>query len=405
MTAAVLSLALAACSQDVPNTTLVPHSEFGREIDHLWDILFIGGTIVFVLVESALIYTVFKFRRREGRPEPRHVHGNTTLEITWTLIPAVVLAFIAVPTVRAIFRTQAKAVPNALQVEVIGHQWWWEFRYPQYGVTTANELYLPVGRTANFALKTQDVLHSFWIPQLGGKRDLIANHTNYLWFTPESTYAWNGFCAEYCGSSHANMRLRAFTVTPEEFDRWIAHQKSGPVFGAPAAAPADTGKAKPKPVTQTATSTNTTTPAATSAGPVVTAQATSQYTATYTPENVPRHLTPTTPLPDSIPFENVTGDPARGAQLYKTGACIGCHVVQGVSFGVIGPNLTHVGSRTTIAAGLYPNDFKHMALWIKDSPTMKPGSYMPALGKTAKNPAGYTDQQIADIAAYLLSLK
>src|ERR671936_917985 len=104
----------------------------------------------------------------------------------WAIIPAVVLSVIAVPTVQTIFKTQGRARADALQVEVTGHQWWWEFRYPQYGVVTANELYLPVGRTVNFALKTADVLHSFWIPNLAsGKRDLISNHTNFLWFTPD----------------------------------------------------------------------------------------------------------------------------------------------------------------------------------------------------------------------------
>ncbi len=189
------------------------------------------------------------------------MHGNTTLEIAWTIAPAVILTFIAIPTVRTIFRTQARAVPNALQVEVVGHQWWWEFRYPQYTtrtptgrvdtLVTANDLYLPIGRTANFTLRTKDVLHSFWIPQLGGKRDLISNHTNYLWFTPDtslSTTVFNGSCNEYCGASHANMRFRTFVVTPTEFDGWVQHQLSPAAFAVappapPAPAPADTTRA------------------------------------------------------------------------------------------------------------------------------------------------------------------
>jgi cytochrome c oxidase subunit 2 len=114
---------------------------------------------------------------------------------------------------------------------------------------------------------------------------------------------------------------------------------------------------------------------------------------------------PTTPVPKGLTLTAASGDPTRGAQLYRTGACIGCHVVQGVSFGVVGPNLTHMGSRTTIAAGMYPNDFKHLALWIKNAPAMKPGSLMPALGRGGQAPGGYTDQQVADIAAYLLALK
>ena len=228
---AMLALTLAACSQDLPNTTFDPHTEFGSAIDSLWDKLLFWGTLVFVFVEAALIFVVFRYRHREGRPEPKHVHGNTTLEILWTVLPAVILVLIAVPTVRTIFRFQAAAPASSIQVNVTGHQWWWEFEYPQYGFRTANELYLPVGRTVSFHLRTQDVLHSFWIPQLGGKRDLITNRTNYLWFTPDSTLGadvWNGFCAEYCGASHANMKFRAYTVAPAEFERWVQHQLSGP---------------------------------------------------------------------------------------------------------------------------------------------------------------------------------
>src|SRR5918999_782404 len=246
--AAALPGALAACSSRVPNTTLTPQSEFGRDIDELFDLLVIGGVVVFVLVAVALMFVVMKYRHRAGAPEPKAIHGHALLEIVWTLIPAVVLALIAVPTVRTIFRTQAAAGANALQIEVIGHQWWWEFRYPQYGVVTANELYLPVGRTANFVLKTQDVLHSFWIPQLGGKRDLITNRTNYLWFTPESTYVWNGVCVEYCGTSHANMRFKTFVVAPDQFEAWTTHQKAGPVF---VSAPTSTASTTAYPATQT----------------------------------------------------------------------------------------------------------------------------------------------------------
>jgi cytochrome c oxidase subunit 2 len=410
-----LTLAAAACSTDVPNSTLDPHSEFGRDIDGLFNILFIGGAFVFVLVEAGLLYTIFRYRHREGAPTPKQVHGNAALEITWTLIPALVLAFIAVPSVRTIFRTQAKAVPDALQVEVIGHQWWWEFRYPQLGVVTANELYLPAGRTVNFALRTQDVIHSFWIPAIAGKRDLIRNRTNYLWFTPDDTTgAWNGFCAEYCGASHANMRFKVFTVTDEEFDVWARHQASGPVFGAPPAAaqPSAAQGTAPPPVAQVAPSTADSTPSA--SGPERTGTATTTLApgaTAATLASLPPHVLPSTPLPEGLALAVSSGDAARGAQLYRASACIGCHTVKGVSPGVLGPDLTHVGSRTTIAAGLYPNDFRHLALWIKNAPRMKPGSLMPVMGQGERDPSGkapmgnFTDQQIADIAAYLLSLK
>lgn len=352
---------LSACSTTVPNTTLAPTTQFGRQIDSLWDILLIAGIVVFVIVEVALLYVLFRFRGRESDPRPKQVHGNTVLEITWTLIPALVLVFIAVPTVRTIFSTQAPPGPSALQVEVIGHQWWWEFRYPQYGITTANELYLPVGRTVNFALSTADVLHSFWIPQLGGKRDLISNDTNYISFAAESAYVWNGFCAEFCGASHANMRFRAFTVPPAEFERWVLHQKSPPAI----------------------------------------AGGTS-----FTVPVLPRHAIPTTSVSADLKVAATAGDAMRGAAVYKTSACIGCHTIAGVSPGVIGPNLTHIGSRTTIAAALYPNDFQHLARWIKNAPVMKPGSLMPPMGKGLERTMGnLDDRQIADIAAYLLSLK
>jgi cytochrome c oxidase subunit II len=393
---AVIVVGLAACSTTVPNTTLQPRTEFGRAIDDLWDTLLLWGTIVFILVEAFLIYVVIRYRRREGQPAPRHVHGNTTLEIAWTLAPAVILAIIAVPTVKTIFVTQADAPRGSLTVEVIGHQWWWEFRYPQYDVVTANELYLPVGRTASFVLKTQDVLHSFWIPQLGGKRDLITNRTNYLWFTPESTYVWNGVCVEYCGTSHANMRFKTFVVPPDQFEAWTTHQKAGPLF-MPAAAPTATA-------TTGAPATQATQPAPQASAPAVQPQ-TAGSLPTFPAERLPLYAASYNPVPRSLTIGNVTGDPARGAQLYRTAPCIACHVVQGVSAGIVGPNLTHFGSRTSLGAGLFPNDPKHVALWLKNSPAMKPGSKMPPFGKSPTMPAGYDDQQLADLAAYLLSLK
>jgi cytochrome c oxidase subunit II len=389
---AVIVVGLVACSTTVPNTTLAPKTEFGRAIDALWDTLLFWGTIVFILVEAFLIYVIVRFRRREGQPAPRHVHGNTTLEIAWTLAPAVILAIIAVPTVKTIFDTQRAAPANALTVEVIGHQWWWEFRYPQYGVVTANELYLPTGRTANFVLKTQDVIHSFWIPQLGGKRDLITNRTNHVWFTPESTAVWNGVCVEFCGTSHANMRFKTFVVAPDQFEAWTGHQKGGPVFGAPppaaaTTAPSDTTATRPTAV------------------PAATPPATAGQLPTYPPERLPVFAASYNPIPASLTIGNVTGDATRGAQIFRTAPCIACHMIQGVSAGIVGPNLTHFGSRTSLGAGLFPNDARHLALWIKNSPAMKPGSKMPAFGKSSTMPAGYDDQQLADLAAYLLSLK
>jgi cytochrome c oxidase subunit 2 len=423
-----LALAIAACGsygKSYPNSTFNNTTEFNTEIKSLWDKLLFWGTLVFIIVEAILLYTIFKFRRRSDADEPQHVHGNTVLEITWTIAPAIILVFIAIPTVKTIFKTQAKAVPNALQVEVVGHQWWWEFRYPQYTtrspsgkvdtLVTANDLYLPIGRTANFTLRTRDVLHSFWIPQLGGKRDLISNHTNYLWFTPDTslrTTVFNGSCNEYCGASHANMRFRTFVVTQAEFDGWVQHQLSPAAFAvAPPAPPA------PAPdTTRGATARQTAaTPAPVPVTPAVAVAQPAGYT--FPMASLPDYASPDTPVPAGLTFpDNITGDPQRGAEQFARSACIGCHTVRGtIAASPIGPNLTHIATRSTIAAGIYPNDARHLRLWIKNARMMKPGSAMPTLGLNQRDPitggtisaslGGLTDQQIADIVAYLQALK
>ena len=338
-------------------------------------------------------------------------------------------------------------------MEVIGHQWWWEFRYPQYGVVTANEPYLPVGRTANFALTTKDVLHSFWVPKLNGKRDLISNHTNYIWFTPDSagSTAYNGFCVEYCGASHANMRFRTFVVAPDEFESWLAHQQTPAAFAVPSPAQtvANTAAAvaqNPQLVQsqvpsgaqvvpqrnlggnpQLGHATGANAPTVPSAGPTGAGVPPTAPAAQTTPvsqagfiafprERMPSYAVPSTPIPADVHFTDLYGDPGRGARLLMTGqgACLGCHTIRGnpSMIGQIGPNLTHIGSRTTIAAGLYPNDAHHLALWIKNARKMKPGVLMPTIGLGEYDPqlgttvkAGLTDQQIADIVAYLQALK
>jgi len=415
--AAAALVVLAACSDgQYPNSTFLPTTENNRDVTALWNTMMFWGTVVFVIVEVILLYTIIKYRRRPGGPEPRHVHGNTLMEITWTLAPALILVFIAVPTVRTIFRIQAPAPANALQVEVIGHQWWWEFRYPEYGVTTANELYLPHGRPVNFALRTADVLHSFWIPALAGKRDLISNRTNYLWFTPDSTgeAAFNGSCNEYCGASHANMKFRVFTVAEGDFETWARHNAANAVFPPPAA---DSAAPLVRPASNPAQAASAATAAPAAQG------APAQPAAPTTPwafprEKIPPHIVPQTPIPAglSIP-DNViaAGDAQRGLTTYSRSACIGCHKIRGnpSSMGILGPDLTHVGSRFTIASGLFPNDAKHLAHWIKNARAMKPGSLMQTLGKGERDPimgitveaGGLTDEQIADITAYLLTLK
>ena len=465
---AALAFAAASCNEAHPNTTLVPHSDLGREIDFLWDRLLLLGTIVFVLVEVALVYIVFKYRRKDNQATPPQTHGSTKLEITWTLIPAVILVFIAVPTVKTIFITQAQAAPGSLNIDVTGHQWWWEFRYPEYGVTTANEIYIPVGRTVNFRLRSADVIHSFWTPQLGGKRDVVTNRTNYMWYTPDSSTAsnvWNGFCVEYCGASHANMRFRVFTVTPEQFESWVAGQKMPARFGAvaPAApaggqipppaegprvttpggpnAPSQAAQAAAGVVAQRSSGTGAVggtqpavprgqnpdaNPGARTSVPGVTPSnaAFASNTSPIPPgyifprEQIPNYAVPHAPIPGGLKFTaGLTGNAARGKQVFSSSACIGCHSIAGnpAAMGVTGPNLTHIGSRSTIAAGRFPNTAAFLALWIKNARAMKPEVLMPTLGMDEYDPVlkakvtsatgGLTDQQIADIVAYLTVLK
>ena len=423
-----LAVFMAACGQNHPDSIFHQRTDFNRDVDLLFKILIYAGTAVFIFVEGILVWTLIKYRHRPGRPDPEHVHGNTTLEIAWTIIPLFILILIGIPTVKTIFKTQAKARGDALQVEVIGHQWWWEFRYPQYNVTTANELYLPLGRTVNFALKTQDVIHSFWVPALAGKRDLVSNHTNYLWYTPDSATAdaWNGACVEYCGTSHANMRFKTFTVAQADFDSWAAHQAeaaigtspTAPATGAAAAAP--TTSAPPvAPATAAPANAAAAPPGAVAQQPpAVTPPVAQAGFVSFARDKMPPHTVPQTPLPANLAFDDNLlgkGDAGNGAKLMVSqGGCLGCHGIKGnpMMVGVIGPNLTHIATRTTIAAGLFPNDPRHLARWIKNAPEMKPGVAMPTLGageydpvRKMKSLVNLTDQQIADIVAYLQTLK
>jgi cytochrome c oxidase subunit 2 len=308
-----------------PQTTLSPTTQFADEIQFLLKLTFWSGVGVFVIVEAVLVWVIFRYRaRRAAAGLPPQIHGNTPVEIVWTIIPAVLLAIVAAYTTPIIFSTQAPPPKDALPVKVIGHQWWWEFQYPTLGVTTANEVHMPVNQTVTFDLESADVMHSFWLPRLGGKRDVIPNHVNNLWWTPTEIGTTPGQCAQFCGTSHANMRMIAVVQSKEDFDKWVADQK------APPAQPAG-------------------------------------------------------------------GDAAEGKTIFSRSACIGCHTIEGVSQGKIGPDLTHVASRTIIASGILKNTPEDMARWLQDPPAEKPGSLMPNLH--------LSDTDVKALVAYLESLK
>jgi cytochrome c oxidase subunit 2 len=195
---------------------------------------------IFVVVAGVLTYTLLRFRRqaprlRSGKAfgvdrEPPQVYGSNQIEIAWTVIPIVIVLVLSMATARVISDVQNKRpAPNALQVTVVGHQWWWEIRYPALGVITANELHVPVsadGRPPTFLrLESVDVAHSFWVPQLAGKTDVIPNQPNAMWIEPKVEGTFLGNCAEFCGLQHANMLLRVVVESSADFDRWAAVQR------------------------------------------------------------------------------------------------------------------------------------------------------------------------------------
>lgn len=176
---------------------------------------------IFVVVGSILLYTVIRFRAKPGDPIPKQIQGSTTLEVIWTVIPLLILVVIAVPTVRDAFALAEPPADDALEVRVIGHQWWWSFEYPELGIVTANELRIPVGEVIHLTMESKDVIHSFWVPRLAGKMDVIPNRVNAMWFTADEPGIYYGQCAEFCGTSHANMRFRVIAMAREDFDRWV----------------------------------------------------------------------------------------------------------------------------------------------------------------------------------------
>ena len=307
---------------------LYPLGPRAVQADRLWDVTFGIAAVIFFVVEGALLYIVLKYRAGSANTSPKQLHGHTKLELLWTAIPAVILTGIAFMTVPVIFE-QAREPENALKVEVIGHQWWWEYKY-ENGVVTANELHIPVNRPVLLDLRSADVIHSYWIPKLAGKQDVIPGRINHLTIEASEPGEYLGQCAEYCGLSHANMRAKAFAHEPADFDRWVTEQ-----------------------------------------------------------------------LADARVDDAAV---AEGRELFLNGTfaggqqCVSCHAVKGTpAAGVVGPNLTHLASRTRFAGSMFELNDENLRAWLKDPPERKPGSKMPNLG--------LTDDQVNDLTAYLLSLK
>jgi cytochrome c oxidase subunit 2 len=227
-----------------------PPAESIRSLSIL--VLAITG-FIFVAVEGILITAIVRFRRRTGDPgtEPPQVYGSKPIEIAWTAGPALIVFVLVLVSARTLWEVnvpppQPREGDNTLFVTVVGHQWWWEYTYDHYDgrpldVTTANELHVPSGeegvnRPVYLTLKSADVCHSFWIPRLAGKTDLIPGRINSMWFRTQSPGLYLGQCAEYCGTQHANMLLRVVVDPPGDFDRWLANEKKPAVEDATASA-------------------------------------------------------------------------------------------------------------------------------------------------------------------------
>jgi cytochrome c oxidase subunit 2 len=221
---------LSACIENAPLDSLSPEGPYARSIDELFWITFWIAVGVFVIVQGALLLSVFVFKEKPESPEPKQIHGNTKLEILWTVIPVLILAAIAVPTVQTIFDL-AREPEDALKVEVIGHQWWFEYKYPDYGITTANVLVIPADKPVRLEMWSNDVLHNYWVPKLNGKRYLVPGQTTYLNLHADSPDEFWAQCGEYCGLSHSKMRGRVLSLSQKDFDNWVANeQKNATAF-------------------------------------------------------------------------------------------------------------------------------------------------------------------------------
>lgn len=315
----------------------------------------ITGAIFFV-VAGLIVFTIFRFRRKSddvSHQEPAQVYGSNQIEVAWTVIPILIVFILVGVSARVIAGVQNASPPkDALHVTVIGHQWWWEINYPDYKITTANEVHVPVssdGKLATYLqLQSADVIHSFWIPQLSGKTDAIPNRTNYMWIDPRKRGVYFGNCSEYCGTQHANMLLRVIADEPGEFKKWtLAQQRE-----------------------QRAS---------------VTAQPVAATSGAVQGGNYPSMS---------------AGNEASMANqtVYESLSCVNCHMIRGTSsLGKFGPDLTHLMSRATIASGAVDNNHNNLRKWVDNPQDFKPGCLMPSLK--------LTDHELDQVVAYLETLK
>lgn len=307
-----------------------PASTPAHSIYHLALFVVAVAAAIFLTVFGLLAFAVVKFRRRasdDGR-EPPQVYGSNQIELAWIVLPVLIVVVLFLASARVIHSVgDARFPPETTEVTAVGHQFWWEFRYPRQGIVAANELHVPVSdpnhpTPTHITLLSADTDHSFWVPTLAGKTDLIPNRVNSMWIDPHQIGVYLGQCAQYCGTEHAKMLLRVIVQSREDFERWVRNQQQ-----------------------------------------------------------------------PAVSLDSV----ARGRQVFEATACVNCHTVVGTNGkGTFGPDLTHLMSRQTIAAGAAANTPENLRRWVKNPNDIKPGALMP--------PMQLDDQELDDVVAYLLSL-
>ncbi|MGH2615156.1 MAG: cytochrome c oxidase subunit II [Thermomicrobiales bacterium] len=383
--AAVVVL-LTGCGPEIaqPYSTISPQNAKTDDIQNLYKITFWASLIVFIGVQAAIAYTALRFRRR-GEERPEQVHGSRKLEIAWTIIPAVILLVLFIPTAQTIFKhaadTDAAAVSeDAFHVEVIGKQWWWEISYPnipanpddpaQGPLVTANEVILPEDANVVFNLQSNNVIHSFWVPQLSGKLDVMPGHHNLLQFVAERPGVYWGECAEFCGAAHAWMRFKVKVVPREQFDAWVAAWRTPPTVDGNA----ETADVVEVPV---------------AFGACLACHRINGTNASVADEGISAI---SGYLQEPLDTNEVAEDAAEDAEVDATTY----EIVAGP-----GPNLTMLACRDTIGAGVLENTTANIETWLKHTEVVKEGVYMP----NYYTQGTINDEQVAELAEYLQSLK
>lgn len=215
------------CDPKTPSI-LDPKGPVALAESNLFWIIFGIATFIFVVVAGWLLFSIIKYRERPGMPDPRQTHGNTKIEIAWTIAPSIVLFVVLIFTISSMFQLAEPASANTLKVRAVGHQWWWEFQYEGTApaVVTGDELHIPVGTVVHVDLSSNNVIHSFWVPSLTGKTDVIPGHDNFLWLQADKPGSFRGECAEYCGTQHANMNFVVIADPPDVFASWLNAQQA-----------------------------------------------------------------------------------------------------------------------------------------------------------------------------------